>query len=95
MVLAIDEERVVGFINALSDGVLAAYIPLLEVLPSHQHQGIGTELIRRMLNILDGLYMTDLLCDRSLEAFYSRFGMKPGFAMMVRNHQWRKGSRRI
>lgn len=35
-VLAIDEpaNQVVGFINAISDEVLSAYIPLLEVLPT-------------------------------------------------------------
>ena len=29
-----DTGRVVGFITAISDGVLSAYVPLLEVLPS-------------------------------------------------------------
>ena len=48
--LAIDETTtmVVGFITAITDHVLSAYIPLLEVLPSYQGQGIGTELVRRM-----------------------------------------------
>ena len=41
--------QVVGFVTAISDGVLTAYVPLLEVLPSHRRQGIGTELIRRLL----------------------------------------------
>ena len=45
-VLAIDDEtgNVVGFVSAVSDGVLSAYIPLLEVLPSYQNRGIGTAL---------------------------------------------------
>ena len=35
VVLAVDDEsgQVVGFITAISDGVLSAYIPFLEVLP--------------------------------------------------------------
>ena len=39
VVLAIDEASgaVVGFITALSDGVLSAYISLLEVLVSDEH----------------------------------------------------------
>ena len=51
-VLAIDERRncVVGFITAISDGVLCAYIPLLEVLPEYQKQGIGTELVSALLS---------------------------------------------
>lgn len=41
--LAIDEEtgQVVGFITAISDGTLSAYIPLLEVLPAYRRRGIG------------------------------------------------------
>ena len=43
VVLAVDTAtgQVVGFITAITDSVLAAYIPFLEVLPAYQHQGIG------------------------------------------------------
>lgn len=36
VVLAYEGKKLLGFITAISDGVLSAYIPLLEVLPSHQ-----------------------------------------------------------
>jgi ribosomal protein S18 acetylase RimI-like enzyme len=75
VVLARDGERVVGFVTAVGDGVLSAFIPLLEVLPEYQGQGIGTELMRRMLDRLESLYMVDLCCDADLEPFYRRFGM--------------------
>lgn len=93
VVLAIDEEtnRVVGFITAISDGVLSAYIPFLEVLRPYQGRGIGSELMRRMLRKLEGLYMVDLLCDPELESFYRRFGMSPAFGMMVRNYERQAG----
>jgi ribosomal protein S18 acetylase RimI-like enzyme len=74
--LALDGDNVVGFATAISDGVLSAFIPLLEVLPEYQHQGIGTELVRRLLTRLDTLYMVDLCCDAGLEAFYTRFGFQ-------------------
>ncbi len=32
--------KVVGFITAISDGVISAYIPLLEVLPKYQNMKI-------------------------------------------------------
>ena len=67
--------RVIGFVTAISDGVLSAFIPLLEVLPERQGQGIGTELVRRMLAELEDFYMVDLVCDPELEAFYERFEM--------------------
>lgn len=94
VVLAVSypEEQVVGFITALSDGVLSAYIPLLEVLPEHQNKGIGSELSRRMLAKLEHLYMVDLLCDADKQHFYSRFGMQPAAAMMVRNYVRQSGA---
>jgi GNAT superfamily N-acetyltransferase len=91
IVLAVDDEtgNVIGFITAISDGVLCAYIPLLEVLPAYQKRGIGRELVRRMLEKLKGLYMVDVFCDPELEPFYARLGMKPGFGMMLRDYEWR------
>lgn len=91
VVLAIEGEDVVGFINAISDGILSAYIPLLEVLPSHQGKGIGSELVRRMLKRLEGFYMVDLLCDPELESFYTRLGMHQTSGMMLRNYERQSG----
>jgi GNAT superfamily N-acetyltransferase len=76
VVLARDGTRVVGFVTAISDGVLSACIPLLEVVPGYQGQGIGTELMRRLLAELESLYMVDLSCDAELEPFYTRFGFQ-------------------
>jgi GNAT superfamily N-acetyltransferase len=91
--LAIDDEAglVVGFITAITDHVLSAYIPLLEVLPAYRHQGIGTEFVRRMLSRLSGLYMIDLLCDSELQPFYATFGMQPATGMTVRNYAYQSG----
>lgn len=94
IVLAIDDEaggKVVGFINAVSDGVLSACIPLLEVLPAWQHRGIGSELVRRMIDQLDPLYMIDLSCDSVLIPFYERFGFTRSTAMLKRSYPHQAG----
>jgi ribosomal protein S18 acetylase RimI-like enzyme len=90
VILAIDDEtgRVVGFINAISDGVLTAFIPLLEVLPDYQRRGIGKELVRRLLVQLSHLYAIDLICDAELQPFYEPLGLKPCTGMIYRNYQW-------
>jgi GNAT superfamily N-acetyltransferase len=91
--LAVDEEtgRVVGFVNALSDGVLCAFIPLLEVLPDYQRRGIGQELVRRLLAQLGDLYAVDLLCDADVQPFYARLGMQPAQGMMLRRYERQSG----
>jgi predicted N-acetyltransferase YhbS len=85
---------VVGFITAITDGVLAAYIPLLEVLPEYQGRGIGKTLVRMLLKRLDGIYMIDLLCNPDLQPFYSEFGMRAMSGMAVRNYAAQGGEPR-
>ncbi len=94
VVLAIDSEtgQVVGFITAVSDRVLVAYIPLLEVLPAYQGRGIGSQLVRRMLQRLEHLYMIDLVCDAELEPFYEGLGMRRMPAMVVRHQAQQSGA---
>jgi GNAT superfamily N-acetyltransferase len=79
--------RVVGFVNMISDGVLTAFIPWLEVLPDSQGKGIGSELLRRVLAAADHLYSVDLTCDESLRPYYERLGMHAITGMSVRRWQ--------
>jgi GNAT superfamily N-acetyltransferase len=76
----------VGFITAISDGVLSAFVSLLEVLPSHQRTGIGTALVRHLLVQLEGLYSISLHCDAGLRSFYERLGLKPLSGMAIRDY---------
>ena len=82
---------VIGFITAVSDHVSCAYIPHLEVLPAYQGQGIGSELVRRMVAKLRHLYMIDLVCDPPLQSFYERLGMQAVVGMVIRNYDRQSG----
>ena len=88
-VVALDDEsgRVVGFVTVVGDGVLSAFVPLLEVLPSYQGRGIGTELVRRALELAGNRYMVDVTCDEDLVPFYERFGMTRLVGMGMRNRR--------
>ena len=75
---------ILGFVTAISDGVLTAFVPLLEVLPEHRGRGIGTELVRRLFAELEPLYAVDLMCDPELRPFYERLGMQRSVGMAIR-----------
>lgn len=87
-VLAYDTQlgRVVGFINALSDNVNFAFIPMLYVLPTHQRQGIGNELMTRMLELLSYITCIDLTCDPAMQPWYEKFGMLRSSGMVIRKY---------
>ncbi|AZI43573.1 GNAT family N-acetyltransferase [Deinococcus psychrotolerans] len=89
--LACDGQKVVGFANAISDGVLSAYIPLLEVLPDYQGRGVGSELMRRLLAELDHLYMVDVMCDDEVAPFYERLGLRRAGGLIQRNYARQSG----
>ncbi|MBD8521389.1 GNAT family N-acetyltransferase [Lysinibacillus fusiformis] len=93
VVVALNEQsnQIVGFITAISDGVLSAYIPFLEVLPAYKSKGIGKELINRMLIELQHIYMIDLCCDDDLVPLYEKFGMMKFNGMLIRNYSMQSG----
>ncbi len=84
--------RVVGFANAISDGVLSAYIPLLEVLPEFRGHGLGSRIIEHLVAQLDSLYMIDLVCDAELERFYAPLGFTMIAGMARRNYSNQRGA---
>lgn len=94
VVIALDDNmtQVIGFITAISDGVLSAYIPLLEVLPEYKGKGIGKELVNQMLKELDDIYMIDLCCDDDLIPYYENFRMTKTNGMIFRNYNMQAGN---
>ncbi len=74
-------EELVGLIRALTDGETIAYIQDILVKPGFQGQGIGAELMTRMLARLDGIRQIVLMTDKGeanlpLHAWYRSFGFK-------------------
>jgi len=87
----IGSDRMVGFITAITDKHLTAFIPLLEVTPDYRGRGIGKELVTRMLKQLNEIYSIDLVCDQNLQGFYEKSGFKSMTAMSRRNYHNQKG----
>lgn len=88
IVLAVDTEvnRVVGFVTAITDNVLSAFIPLFEVLPSYREKGIGINLMTKMLEKLKDIPGINLTCDSEMQRFYSKFDMIPSAGMIIRKY---------
>lgn len=93
VIIAFDDntKQVIGFVTAISDGVLSAYIPFLEVLPDYKNKGIGKELVKQILIELDDIYMIDLCCDDDLVPYYEKFGMLKSNGMSFRNYKMQSG----
>ncbi len=81
------DEPLAGFVTAISDGVLAAYITFLEVRREHRGRGIGTDLVTRLLGLLDQQYMVDVVCDEDVLPFYQRLGFVRVTGAVIRRPQ--------
>ena len=94
VVIAVHEpdQRIVGFINAVGDGVMMAFIPLLEVVPEYQGRGIGSDLVRLLLEQLSDYYAVDAMCDPELQPFYRHLGLEPATGVMLRNYARQSGA---
>ena len=82
-----DQRKCIGYITALSDGVLFGYISSLEVLPEFQGHGVGRELVARMLRELSDAYAVDLVCDTDVQPFYEKCGLVRYSAMVIRRRE--------
>jgi ribosomal protein S18 acetylase RimI-like enzyme len=59
---------------------------MLEVIPEYKNRGIGTELMEKMLDILEGYDCVDLTCDIDMQPFYQRFKMLKSYGMVIRRY---------
>ncbi len=75
VVSAWDGDKLAGFARAISDGATNAYISTVAVLPTHQRQGIGRELIHRLISGREGLLFV-LHADAGVTEFYLKCGFE-------------------
>ena len=71
-----DADKLVGYVDTVSNDVTDAYIQDLTVDPAYQGQGIGTELMNRIIAKLkeNKIYMISVVYEEKLLPFYKRFG---------------------
>ena len=89
---AFNAERLVGYAAVVANGVTDAYIQDVMVHPDYQRQGIGTQLMERLLSHLkqNGIYMVSVIYgDKALRPFYEKFGF---FTMLCGQRELRPGN---
>jgi ribosomal protein S18 acetylase RimI-like enzyme len=71
-----DEGRIVGTGRVLGDGVDAAYLCDVAILPSHQGLGLGQAIVSRLLEQARGHRKIILYAVPGKEGFYARLGFR-------------------
>lgn len=71
-----DNDKLIGYVDCVSNHVTDAYIQDLMVHPDFQGKNIGTQLMNEMINYLKEhhIYMISVVYDEELKSFYSKFG---------------------
>ncbi len=71
-----ENEKLIGYIDSVSNGVTDAYIQDLMVCPDYQGKGIGTALMDKMIEYLKEkrICMISVIYEANLKPFYKRFG---------------------
>lgn len=88
-VSAYENDRLVGYVEVISNGVTDAYIQDLMVHPKMQNQGIGTHLINMTIKEIRerDIYMLSVIYgEEKLKGFYEKFGF---FSMLCGQMQLR------
>ncbi|MDQ0192826.1 GNAT family N-acetyltransferase [Paenibacillus wynnii] len=74
IVAAWDGDKLIGLINALSDGALTVYFHYLLVNPSYKSKGIGREMMNMMLDRYKGCRTKVLISYPHAVDFYKKIG---------------------
>lgn len=71
-----DEAKLVGLVNAISDGYLVVYYPHLLVLPQYQKQGIGSKLMKMLISRYLDFHQQVLIAVPQAVEFYQKCGFE-------------------
>ncbi len=84
-IAAREDGELVGFLTGISDGAMHAFITLIEVLETHQGQGIGKHLVQLATSHFRGYYDIVLITDSDKAAFYEKLGFSSICGMHIRD----------
>jgi GNAT superfamily N-acetyltransferase len=80
-----DGAKLVGYVSALSDRVYYTHVTEIMVRQSHRRRGVGSALVRRLLEAIPGAGTVSIFAEPDAEGFYRRFGfVQLGGGMLLR-----------
>jgi len=84
-ITAYDGAQLVGFVNVATDGGVHGFLLDTTVHPNFQHQGIGTELVRRAAEAARarGAQWLHVDYEPHLDGFYRACGFQPTLAGLI------------
>lgn len=86
-----DDDKLIGYVDSVSNCVTDAYIQDLMVHPDYQGKGLGSDLMTKMIAALKEKHIPfiSVLYDESLKSFYAQFGFYNMLCgqMELRDHQ--------
>jgi predicted N-acetyltransferase YhbS len=91
-IVARQDSEVVGYIAVLCDHVSCAYISHLEVRAQHRNNGVGKELVQRLLSRIGDVHGIYLGCAPSVEPFYEKLGFTKATGMKRRKQRSSDGA---
>lgn len=73
-----EDDKLVGLVRVVGDGVSIVYIQDILVKSTHKRQGIGTHLVKEVLKAFEDVRQVVLITDENEESndFYASLGLK-------------------
>jgi len=70
------DDQLIGLANSISDGHLVVYYPHVLVHPSYHRQGVGQQIMSRLMQRYEGFHQHAVLADKDTVEFYERCGFE-------------------